>query len=191
MPSSDYNMISKVLDVVVKIRPESILDVGCGNGRYGFLFRECLDWNHHRLLAHTWSTKIDCVEIDPGYITPVHDYVYNDVYLNDWLDPFVEFKKYDLIFMGDVLEHFTDNDWPKALKKANRLGSIVLVACPNWEGSIAQEAWYGHEHEAHRTVLSPQIIGGRCLYATSKMFLCGFDNIHWGILNGKDICNGA
>ena len=185
MPSSDYNMISKVLDVVCALKPASILDVGCGNGRYGFLFRECLDWNQGRFNRDEWLHQIEAVEIDESYITPVHTEVYNDVFIKGWLEWIVP-RRYNLIFMGDVLEHFVD--WPKALLKAKANSSITLVVAPNWEGSIAQGAWFGHEHEKHETVLSPEKIGGKCLFANSKMFMCGFDNSGSGILRGRTHC---
>ena len=77
MPSSDPQTIPKVLKLVELLQPKSILDVGCGNGRYGFLFREKLDWDWGRLQRDSWQTKIDAVEAEPGYISPVHQYVYN------------------------------------------------------------------------------------------------------------------
>lgn len=178
MPSSDPTTILPVLKLVEAIRPMSILDVGCGNGRYGFLFRETLDLNYGRLIQPEWEVVIDGIESENDYVTMVHHSVYNVVHVADWLK-YEPNRKYDLVFMGDVLEHFPEGDWQKALQKAKDCGSYVIVVCPN--GLSEQGAWMGHESEIHRVTLDPAKVGGKCVFANSKCFINGFSN------NGKDI----
>ena len=186
MPSSDPITIPKVLSVVMGLQPRSILDVGAGTGKYGLLFREYLDLNHGRLDRNDWQIKIDAVEIDESYLTEVHGFVYNDVIISDWLDYTPTF--YDVIFMGDVLEHWPDSKWQKALMKAKQYSKITIIVAPNWRGSIEKGSWFGHDQEAHRVALTPQMVGGRCLFANSKAFMCIFDNTNRGLLEGKNVC---
>lgn len=183
MPSSDPTTIPHVLRIVSALSPRSILDVGAGNGRYGFLFREILDLNYGRFNRADWRVRIDAVEVSFDYLTEVHNWAYNSVAIGDWLDidPFIH---YDLVFMGDVLEHFPEGDWQEALSKARNTGKHVIVVAPNWPGSIAQGEWRGHKHEEHRVELSPAMVGGRCLFANSKCFIAGFGG---GILDDRDI----
>jgi hypothetical protein len=171
MPSSDPTTIPYVLRLVSTLEPESILDVGAGNGRYGFLFRELLDMNYARFKQ--WKYRIDAVEIETDYLNPVHNYVYNNVFIGDWLDVEIAFH-YDLVFMGDVLEHFRESEWQDALKKARDLADTVIVVSPNWDGSSYQKAWHGYEHETHHVELSPEKVGGKCLFANSKSFMSVF-----------------
>ena len=180
MPSSDPVTIPKVLDLVFKLSPRTILDVGSGNARYGFLFREILDWNYGRMDPDTWQVAINAVEVDESYLTPVHRYVYNEIAIGDWME--VEPINHDVIFMGDVLEHF--EDWESALNKAKDHSAITIVAAPNWKGSIAQDDWFGHKHESHLVELSPEIIGGKCLFANSKCFISAFGD---SIIENRDI----
>jgi SAM-dependent methyltransferase len=186
MPSSDFNMIPKVLSVVLAIEPDSILDVGVGNGRYGHLFRECFDWNWGRIEKNAWELMLCGVEIDPTYLTPVHEYVYDKIFVCDWFNFEVQ-RQFDLIFLGDVLEHWPDGKWRQALEKAKELSKYTIVVSPNWKGSLAQQSWHGHHQEKHWSILSPKKVGGRCLFASSKMFMCVFDNRNTGILNAKDL----
>lgn len=187
MPSSDYNSIAKVLQVVERLQPRFILDVGVGNGRYGFLFRELLDWNYGRFTRDTWQAQIDGVEIDSGYVQDHQRCYYNQILLGDFNA--VELPtEYDLIFFGDVLEHFPNGIWQQALDKARKASDVTLVSAPNHSASILQGAWMGHESERHQVVLTPRMVGGRCLYATSKWFLAGFDNRGIGVLDRQDVC---
>jgi len=188
MPSSDPQTIPKVLQIVRMINPESILDVGCGNGRYGFLFRESLDWDYGRLKHDSWEHFILGIEAEEDYLTPIHEYCYDSVISVDWMNYETLVDSVDLIFMGDVLEHFAEGEWQKALKKAWLMSRFTIVVAPNWRGSIAQGAWEGYEHEAHRVALTPQKVGGRCLFANSKTFICIFDNESTGLFEGKDVC---
>ena len=173
MPSSDPITIPKVIEIITQLMPSSILDVGAGNGRYGFLFREVLDMNYRNLKKSEWGVVIDAVEIEPDYISPIHNYVYNNVFVTDWLD-FAHIDRYDVIFMGDVLEHFAE--WETALEKAKSCGDVVIVVAPNWPGSIVQGAWNGYEHEKHEVSLSPADVGGRLVFSNSKCFISVFGN---------------
>ena len=187
MPSSDYNSIPKVLQVVNRIGPLSILDVGVGTGRYGFLFREILDFNYGRFNRSEWHTRIDGVEIDASYILDHHKGLYSIIYNGDFNQ--VELPgTYNLIFMGDVLEHWADGQWQMALKKAKLNSDILIVVAPNNKESMNQGVWRGHESERHLSLLSPEKVGGKCLFANSKFFMCGFDNRNIGILDDWDIC---
>lgn len=187
MPSSDINMISRVVRIVDRINPVSILDVGIGTGRYGFLFRECFDWNIGNLDPKSWKLQLYGVEIDQSYVTPIHEYLYTKIYLCDWLYCDIQ-RKFDLVFMGDVLEHWPEGQWQQALMKAREISKFTLVVAPNWKGSINQTSWHGHHQEKHWSVLSPEKVGGRCLFASSKMLMCAFDNHDTGLLEDRDIC---
>lgn len=171
MPSSDAMTIPHVLKLVKSIGPNSILDIGCGNGKYGFLFRELLDMNYGRMNPSEWHVRIDGMEIMEKYRSPLHDYFYDAVFWGNWMD-IKPNPIYDVVFMGDVLEHFPEGEWQKALDKALHSGSIVITVCPNWDGSINQGAVFGNESERHRVVLSPSQIGGKCVWANTKAFIC-------------------
>ncbi len=65
----------------------------------------------------------DGVEAYADYLSPIHDYVYDHIYIGDAVEilPNLE-TQYDLILMVDVLEHFSRD-----------AGKIILNAC--WEKS--------------------------------------------------------
>ena len=154
------------------LKPKSILDVGCGNGKYGFLFREKLDWDNGRFRRKEWKVVIDGLDVYADYLTDIHTHIYNVCYAEDWLDFNIPCDyKYEMIFMGDVLEHFAEGDWQKALQKAKDHSLITICVCPNWEGSGQQGAWQGNKYEEHKVELSPKMVGGYCVFANTKAFI--------------------
>lgn len=156
MPSSAPDAIPAVIKLVWKLAPRSILDVGAGNGKYGALFRDYLE---QRLLDVKDSlptgriARIDAVEGFQNYIGPLHQIVYDNVYVQ-LIEEFVksrEFIKYDLIYAGDVIEHLEKQVAmevviPELLQKS-RMG--VLISVP-WRVT-EQPAVYGNELERHRS----------------------------------------
>ena len=43
MPSSQHYHISKIMDLIISVKPFSVLDVGSGFGKYGVLCRKYLE----------------------------------------------------------------------------------------------------------------------------------------------------
>lgn len=128
MPTSDPTGIHPVIHDVMKLRPNSILDVGVGMGKWGLLFREYLEgWGHHRYSRKQWKLRIDGIEIYQPYIQPWHHEIYDNIYLGD-IRTF-ELKPYDLVYLGDVIEHMTKSDGHELLKKLR--AKWVIVSTPN------------------------------------------------------------
>jgi 2-polyprenyl-3-methyl-5-hydroxy-6-metoxy-1,4-benzoquinol methylase len=89
------------------VKPSSILDIGLGNGKMGFIARDFLDvmlGEKHR--REDWKIKIDGIEIFSDYIQEHQRAIYNEIYLGDALEVIDALGSYDLIILGDVLEHF-------------------------------------------------------------------------------------
>lgn len=110
MPTSTYRRIPAILGVLDHV-PEctSVLDVGVGFGKYGMLFREHLDVRRRRYSREEWQTTIDGVEIWEKYLTPVHQYIYNQIYVGDIAKLVDSLPVYDTILLCDVIEHMPYN----------------------------------------------------------------------------------
>ncbi len=152
MGTSNWQNISYNIELLRKLDPKSILDVGVGFGRWGILFREFLEiWDNGRYNGK-WQVAIDGVEIFPGYIKDYHKYFYNEIYLGNALE-FLETtgNTYDLINFGDVIEHFTKEEGVKLIELALKKGKIVLINIPigrHW----AQEGTQENPYEEHKSV---------------------------------------
>jgi hypothetical protein len=146
MPTSHYLQISKIIEVISLLRPQSILDVGIGYGKYGILSREYLEpWTDHPL---TRSIRIDGIEAFPAYVGPGQRYYYDQIYFGNALDVLPTIDSYDLILLIDVLEHFSYGDGLRLLELCASKSRHVLIATP-FDIDI-QEAVFGNEFERHR-----------------------------------------
>jgi len=149
MPFSRFSTVVPVMQIVCRLEPKSVFDVGCGNGRYGLFFRELLDQvkgNYHKL---TWEARIDGCEAFSSYITPIHNFCYNKVYLQDFTQLLDDLENYDLIFMGDVIEHFNKELGVETLSKALKKCKYLLLVTPGFD--FKQTEAFGNIREAHRS----------------------------------------
>lgn len=149
MPTSNWQNISYNIELVRKLNPYSILDVGIGFGRWGILFREFLEiWNDNNYEGK-WKRTIDGIEIFKDYIKDYHRYFYNNIYIEDALTHIREMKsKYDLINFGDVIEHFTKENGKELIDSSLKKAKYVLINIPlgkGWE----QEGTKENPHERH------------------------------------------
>jgi hypothetical protein len=153
MPTSNPQNISPILETVMALKPESVLDVGVGTGKMGFLLREYLD-----LFVSgdgkTWPpprrTRIDGIEAHGAYITDIHRDVYDELYIEDAHHVLSRMpdRAYDLVLMIDVLEHFSVADARAVLRDIKRIGSHILAVVPI--GEREQASSYGNQYERHR-----------------------------------------
>src|SRR5713226_9262007 len=113
MPSSPPAGIEVIVEIVWRLAPRSIVDLGTGYGKYGVLFREYLELKHRYALgfadAERREVRIDGVEGFPDYLGPLQRAVYDHIYVEDILEFTRRGQHYDLVFLGDVLEHFEKN----------------------------------------------------------------------------------
>ena len=150
MPSSQHYHISKIMDVIIHLNPMSILDIGTGFGKYGVLCREYLELWDGRHNYSQFLRRIDGVEVFGDYITPLHKFVYNNIYINDIMEVLdkIEFR-YNLVLLIDVLEHFEKHQGETLLRKILHTSDGVLISTPK-EPSSQKDA-FGNIHETHRS----------------------------------------
>jgi ubiquinone/menaquinone biosynthesis C-methylase UbiE len=161
MPFSQSSQISTILQYIEQLNPTSLLDVGTGMGQYGFLARTNLENLHlfeiegdkgwQRSKQH-WRVQIDGIEACEVYLTPVHDYVYNQIFMGNALDilPTLPAQSYDLVLAIDILEHFTQSDAELFLQELRRVArKSVILSTP--KHFIPQEV-AANPYENHRSL---------------------------------------
>ena len=153
MPSSRPNTIPTVINLVRQLKPRSILDVGIGFGKWGHLFREYTDILESenvpsRYERSNWRVRIDGIEGYAGYVTDMHRFIYNEIHIGDTRELIRNLPRYDLIFAGDILEHFEKSAGRQFLREALQLANrAVIITTPKYD--TGQEDLCGNELERH------------------------------------------
>ncbi len=140
-------MSEPVFDVEVKDylmskfgKDSKVLDIGAGDGKWGYVLGD-------------YFNNMDAVEIFETYI---ERYDLKKYYKNIFIKNFLEFDfdHYDIIIMGDVFEHVTQEDAKEWLNKIKNKCKEIVVVVPfeyeqNWDG-VYENKW-GHHHQPNLT----------------------------------------
>jgi hypothetical protein len=167
MPTSRPNHLAWLCERVIKIRPESILDIGVGFGSKGMLFREYTDiWNGNYF---EWKIKIDGVEIFEKYITDLQRHIYNKIYIGDILKLVDELGYYDMIHIGDVIEHVGKKEGLELIRKLKTKCKNLIVITP-LHISVQGEV-YGNVNETHVSQWTQADLGKQSIVLGNKLIL--------------------
>jgi len=155
MPTSEHWQIPRVVDVLVRERPRTVLDVGAGYGKYGMLARE-----------YGGAERVDAVDaVAPRF--PVYDHVWlGDLRALDTLLPAAP-ERWDLALFIDAIEHLEKAEAWKVLDTLTRRARRVLITTP-W-GFRPQEI-PGMPFETHRSGWYPWEFGQRCHVHRTSIF---------------------
>jgi len=151
MPTSRPYHLTWLCNKVIELRPQSVLDIGIGFGSKGMLFREYTDvWNGSMF---AWKVQIDGVEIFEKYITDLQRSIYDNIHVGNIVEIVDSLPDYDLIYMGDVLEHLTREQGFELITKLKRKCRDLIIVTPAKVGH--QGAVYENENETHVSQWSP------------------------------------
>jgi len=197
LPSSRWDNIPDIIYALRKIKPKSILDVGCGFGKWGFLAREYLDVWDGNYYKDKWQTRIDAVEIFPQYIQPWHKIIYDNIFIGDIQEILLE--EYDLIIACDVLEHIPEERVSAVMQRLRHWATSLIVSVPL--GIRPQGKEFDNEFEIHRSTwtldkiksYNPhelKIHGQQALavwYSKTVLFISDYDWANMGYLLAKSL----
>lgn len=173
MPTSQIDQIPHVVSLVQRIRPSSVLDLGLGFGKYGFLLREYLDVcgaiesstrDSDSVGVQGARVVIDGVEGCSEYLGPLQRGIYDRIFEVNALEACqsIATGQYDCCLLIDVLEHLTTGDGSRLLSEIHRIAHAAIVSTP--KRFLAQGDLCGNTLERHRSVWSRQ-----------ELAACGFD----------------
>lgn len=152
MASSFLSQVPQIIYLISQIKPKTVLDVGKGFGKYGFLIHEYIGIDNTKELMMNKTMKeqsqieIDAVEIDEQLFLPHLDQIYNKIYKGNVLELYNSLPNYDLILMVDVIEHL---DKVKAIDMLNYFKSKktkLIIATPEF---FFEQHLYNSTFEEH------------------------------------------
>lgn len=149
MPTSDPRVIAPGVQVIIDLKPKSVLDIGVGFGKWGALAREYTDIWQGRFYQEEWETVIHGIEVHEKYRSPlwgVYDHVYIGQAENILATKFEKMRtsawKYGLTIMMDVLEHFEKDMGRSIIRAVLDISSYFLVSWCNSEQKDVRDNKY-------------------------------------------------
>jgi phospholipid N-methyltransferase len=142
VPVSAMVFDQHIAQLIARMQPKSVLDIGPGAGKYGRIIRML---GERGVAVETLSA----IEIDQSYIDSFElTKVYDDIQLGDAADlpDTGPDAQWDLVILGDVLEHFRKSRGSDLLEYLYYRTKYVIVVVPI---DYIQGAWEGHAAEAH------------------------------------------
>lgn len=165
VPTSDPANIPPVVIEMILRSPDSVLDLGAGFGKYGVLVREYLDIGRGRISRDSWHIRLVGVDGFSPYRSSLHDAVYDEFYVENFLEGVSRYRGFDLVLMLDSLEHLERTDGESLLRALRAQNRHLIVSCP--DGDCPQGAVNGNEFERHRSTWTETdflSLGGRTLH---------------------------
>jgi len=143
MPVSGYTNIGPIMNAVRSIHKRSpirsVLDIGIGFGKYGFLLREFLDIRVNRYDRDSWQARIDGVEIWGAYVNKLHKYIYDRIYIGSVMKFSIN-RTYDLVIMSEVIEHLSKDEGTKLLNNLS-FNLALVITTPQCFTPGANKGW--------------------------------------------------
>ncbi|MHC4171492.1 MAG: FKBP-type peptidyl-prolyl cis-trans isomerase [Planctomycetota bacterium] len=148
MPCSRPSALAPVCNRIIEKNPMSVLDIGIGFGKFGFLVREYTDIRLGRYF--NWKTRIDGIEIFEKYVTRLQREIYDNIYIGNTMDILPTLGDYDMIICSDMLEHLNEKDGLFLLNLIKEKSKFAMIVTP--VKVLRQKALYNNEHEKHISV---------------------------------------
>jgi 2-polyprenyl-3-methyl-5-hydroxy-6-metoxy-1,4-benzoquinol methylase len=136
MPVSNPETKPWIADRLIEIQPKTVMDVGAGAGIYSNMIRQLFNKN----------VEITGVEIWAPYISQFLLKVKYDKLIEADIREMDDFK-YDVVILGDVIEHMSESDAVALWKKISKQARYAIIALPTIH--MPQGAAYGNPYEVH------------------------------------------
>ena len=148
MPIGSYAAIPTIASQMILRHPKRILDLGMGFGMMGAAARQWID-----LGVAPRRTYLAGVEVWANYRNPLWQ-LYDLVFLRSIEQHLtLDQESYDMVVLGDVIEHFPDSvaEWvlQAAWERVARDGCCLVITPAE---AMEQGAAHGNPYETHRSV---------------------------------------
>jgi SAM-dependent methyltransferase len=191
MASSFASQIPIIVNLLTRLKPSTVLDVGKGFGKYGFLIHEYIGIDSRKrpnpelTLTKQSEVAVDAVEVNADYMWPHLCHFYREVHVGLIEDLYSRLPMHDLVLMVDVIEHLNKADGLRVTKHFVAAGSWVIVATPR---DFFNQDLFESPHEHHVSHWTPRDFdwchhdhqasdGGRVFLLSAKPFsIRGFGN---------------
>jgi len=159
MASSFVDQVPVIVYLLQQLHPRTVLDVGKGFGKYGFLLHEYVGVSASkapdpaRTLIQQSDVAVDAVEVQESYLWPHIAQLYRQTFIGRIEDLYTKLAAYDVVLMSDVIEHIEKGVGLEVMQHFVEKGSAVIVSTPK---DYFHQELYGSTHEQHVSHWAPR-----------------------------------
>lgn len=192
MPTSDPNNIVPILTTIQALQPRSVLDIGCGFGKYGVLLREYLDVWNERIDRESWQVQMVGIDAFAHYRNPIWDYVYQRIYVGEAQEILPTLGDFDLILIADVIEHLEHAEAVELARVSLEKSPVLIISTPR--DFYPQHDLCDNPYEIHRNLWRRQDFPAGCHVQTvpalsCNLFIASRQPLHWNATYLADLRN--
>jgi len=140
--------VELIVQIILKLNPESFLDIGVGSGKWGFLLREYTDLWNGRVSRSKWKSQIDGIEIYTPLLQDYQRAVYSRIYEGNAFTLIEELHSYDFVWVFDLLSAFDKARGLELLKKAKEKTGMLLAVWQELEEKAPVPSPSGNPYDA-------------------------------------------
>jgi hypothetical protein len=129
--SGQLQSVPAIIETTLALRPRSIVDLGMGSGKYGYLLREQHDIADVHFGRDDWRLRLVGVEGYSDYVGELQRMVYDEVVTADVMD-FLErtSERFDAALALDILEHFEPERGAQFIERALDRARFAIISSP-------------------------------------------------------------
>lgn len=138
MPYSSNNgkwFTTKFINKLKKYNIKNILDVGPGSGTYSNLYKNII--GEHWTAVEIWEPYIEKFNLKSKYHEVINENILN----------ILDYSKYNLIFLGDILEHMEKDKAQELVKNILHDNNFIIISIPIVY--YPQDEYDGNPYEKH------------------------------------------
>jgi len=160
MANSSYLDTVFVLDAIYRLSPASVLDVGAGMGRWGFLCRCHIGVGESLQQCPEQPLRVEAVEAFEPNVGRIYEAVYDRTHIGDARDVLPRLGAYDVVICSHMIEHMSKQDGLTLLDlMLERSAKALILAFPL--NDPLRDELRGNPFEAHRSVWTERDFRGR------------------------------
>jgi hypothetical protein len=162
MASSFPDQIPVIINLFQILQPRTVLDVGKGFGKYGFLIHEYVGVSSStapdpaQTLVQQSDVAVDAVEVQERYLWPHIDQLYRRTFVGKNEDLYSTLPHYHDVLMADVIEHIDKKIGCTILRHFLEANSTVIVSTPK---EYFDQKLYASQYEQHVSHWMPRDFG--------------------------------
>ena len=170
MATSPFRDTAFILEFINNLDPRSILDVGSGFGRWGFLCRCHFGSGISLLVKPDQPLRIDAVEAFAPNVSPAYPVVYDRTYTGDARAILPGLGTYDVVICSHMIEHLKKDEGWRLIEEMKKHSRMALILGLPFDDAI-RDAIDGNEFERHQSVWRASDFGREPAWVSTFPFL--------------------